>query len=142
MASQTLESYREGAEIVRGDAICKKKSIELLEELDLPKGLFPLEDIQEFGYNRAVGFVWLVQKKKREHTFKKIKQVVSYATEVTALVEKGKLKKVTGVKVRELLLWLTVVEVFIEDPTIGKITFKTSTGLADSFHVSAFELGE
>nr|CAD1829388.1 unnamed protein product [Ananas comosus var. bracteatus] len=74
MASQTIESYREGAEIVHGDAVCKKKSIELLEELSLPKGLFPLEDIGEFGYNRAVGFIWLVQKKKREHTFKKIKQ--------------------------------------------------------------------
>lgn len=142
MASQTIETYREGAEISHGDASFKTSSVRMLEELDLPKGLFPLEGVEEFGYNRAAGFVWFVQKKKKDHTFKKIKQVVSYGPEVTAFVEKGRLKKITGVKTRELLLWLTVVEVYIEDPVIGKITFKTGTGLSDSFHVSAFELGE
>ncbi|KAM0950465.1 hypothetical protein DsansV1_C04g0041691 [Dioscorea sansibarensis] len=140
MASQNIASHREGAEIVNGDATCKKKAVEVLKELGLPNGLFPLDDIQEFGYNRAGGFIWLVQKKKREHTFKKIKQVVSYATEVTAFVEKGKMMKITGVKTRELLLWLSVVEMSIEDPSSGKITFKTGTGLSDSFPVSAFEL--
>ena len=72
MASQAIESHRAGAEVVTGgDAICRKKSIELLEELGLPKGLLPMEDIQEFGYDRDTGFLWLVQgKKKVEHTFK------------------------------------------------------------------------
>ncbi|KAJ0973706.1 hypothetical protein J5N97_015671 [Dioscorea zingiberensis] len=140
MASQTIESHREGAEIHHGEAACKKKAVEVLEELGLPNGLFPLDDIQEFGYNRAGGFLWLAHKKKKEHTFKKIKQVVSYATEVTAFVEKGKMAKITGVKTRELLLWLSVVEMYIEDPSSGKITFKTGTGLSDSFPVSAFEL--
>uniref|UniRef100_A0A0E0AF97 Uncharacterized protein n=1 Tax=Oryza glumipatula TaxID=40148 RepID=A0A0E0AF97_9ORYZ len=84
MASQ-IESHRSGAEIVNGDAICRKKSIELLGELGLPRGLLPLEDIEEFGYNRDTGFMWLVQRKKKiEHTFKKIKQTVSYAGEVWA----------------------------------------------------------
>ncbi|XP_072958054.1 uncharacterized protein [Typha angustifolia] len=142
MASQAIINHREGAEIFQGDILCKNKSIKMLEELSLPKGLLPLEDIEEFGYNRTAGFVWFVQKKKKDHTFKKIKQVVSYAPEVTAFVEKGKLKKITGVKTREMMLWLTVVEVFIQDPTLGKITFKTGTGLSDSFNVSAFELEE
>nr|CAD1829386.1 unnamed protein product [Ananas comosus var. bracteatus] len=93
------------------NAICKKKYFELLEELSLLKGLFSLEEFKEFGYNLTL----------------------------KAFVEKGKLKKVMGMKVRGLLLWLTVVEVFIEELTIGKITFiKTSTGLFDSFHVSTF----
>ncbi|KAK3121035.1 hypothetical protein QOZ80_8BG0645070 [Eleusine coracana subsp. coracana] len=70
MASQIIESHHAGTEVIKGDAICRKKTIELLE-LGLPKGLLPLEDIQEFGYNRATGFMWLVQgKKKVEHTFK------------------------------------------------------------------------
>ncbi|KAG1342086.1 hypothetical protein COCNU_05G003150 [Cocos nucifera] len=140
MASQTTESFREGAEVHRGDDLCRKKSIQLLEELGLPKGLLPLENVEEFGYNRAAGFIWLVQKKKKEHTFKKIKQTVSYATEVIAFVEQRKMKKIMGVKTKELLLWLSVVEVFIDDPSTEKITFKTGTGLSDSFPVSAFEL--
>ncbi|KAG1342089.1 hypothetical protein COCNU_05G003180 [Cocos nucifera] len=139
MASQTIESYREGAEVHRGDDLCKKKSIQLLEELGLPKGLLPLENVEEFGYNHVAGFMWLVQKKKKEHTFKKIKQTVSYATEVTAFVEQHKMKKITGVKTKELLLWLSVVEVYIDDTSSEKITFKTGTGLSDSFPVSAFE---
>ncbi|KAM0951488.1 hypothetical protein DsansV1_C03g0026111 [Dioscorea sansibarensis] len=140
MASQVGEKYRNGAEIYNGDALCKKKSIELLEELALPNGLFPLEDIEEFGFNRNEGFIWLLQKKKKDHNFKKIKRAVSYAQQVTAFVEKGKMKKMTGVKTKELMLWLSVVEMYIEDPSSGKITFKTGTGLSDSFTSSAFQL--
>ena len=140
MASQVGEKYRNGAEIYNGDALCKKKSIELLVELILPNGLFPLEDIEEFGFNRNEGFIWLLQKKKKDHNFKKIKRAVSYAQQVTAFVEKDKMKKMTGVKTKELMLWLSVVEMYIEDPSSGKITFKTGTGLSDSFTSSAFQL--
>lgn len=142
MASQ-VESHRAGAEIVSGDGVSRKKSIELLEELGLPKGLLPLEDIEEFGYNRDTGFMWLVQRKKKiDHTFKKIKQTVSYAGEVTAFVEKGKLKKITGVKTKELILWLSVVEVYVTEASPEKVTFKTGTGLSDTFDAAAFALGE
>ena len=140
MAPQIIKNYREGADITEGDAECKKKSIQLLEELDLPKSIFPLQNIEEFGYNRNAGFIWFVQKKKIEHTFKKIKQVVSYAVEVMAFVEKGKLKKITGVKTKELLLWLSVVEVYIEEASKQKITFKTGTRLSKSFDASVFEI--
>ena len=143
MASQAIESHRAGADVVRGDtAACKKAAVELLAEIGLPKGLFPLDDMQEFGYNREAGFMWLVQgKKKVEHTFKKIKQTVSYTGEVTAFVEKGKLKKIAGVKTKELMLWLSVVEVYVDESAPGKVTFKTGTGLSDSFDATAFDLG-
>ncbi|KAG0476560.1 hypothetical protein HPP92_013401 [Vanilla planifolia] len=140
MASQTIENFRAGAEVVNGDELCRKKSVELLEELCLPKGLLPLEDIEEFGYKQEAGFIWLIQKKKKEHVFKQIKRHVSYAQEVTGFVEKYKLKKLTGVKTKELLLWLSVVDVYFESPTSEKLTFKTGTGLSDSFPASAFEL--
>jgi hypothetical protein len=143
MASQDIKSHRAGAEVITGDAACRKKSVELLEELGLPKGLLPMEDIQEFGYNRETGFMWLVQgKKKVEHTFKKIKQTVSYASEVTAFAEKGKLRKITGVKTKELMLWLSVVEVYVPEALPDKVTFKTGTGLSDTFDAPAFALGE
>ncbi|CAD6227043.1 unnamed protein product [Miscanthus lutarioriparius] len=143
MASQSIESHRAGAAVVTGDAACRKKSVELLEELGLPKGLLPMEDIQEFGYNRNTGFFWLVQgKKKVEHTFKKIKQTVSYAAEVTAFAEKGKLRKINGVKTKELMLWFSVVEVYVPEDSPEKVTFKTGTGLYDSFDAAAFALGE
>ncbi|EER95773.1 uncharacterized protein LOC8054543 [Sorghum bicolor] len=142
-SSQAIESHRAGAAVVTGDAACRNKSVEMLEELGLPKGLLPMEDIQEFGYNRDTGFMWLLQRKKKvEHTFKKIKQTVSYATEVTAFVDKGKLSKITGVKTKELMLWLSVVEVYVPEALPEKVTFKTGTGLSDSFDGAAFALGE
>ncbi|XP_074585162.1 uncharacterized protein LOC141840956 [Curcuma longa] len=142
MATQLIEKYKDGAEVYSGAAVCREKTVEVLQELGLPKGLLPLEELLEVGYNRDLGFMWLTQRKKKEHMFKEIKQLVSYAAQVTAFVEDRKLKKITGVKTRELLLWLSVVEVFIGDPSSGNITFKTGTGLSDSFPVTAFELEE
>ena len=87
--------------------------------------------------------MWLLQgKKKVEHTFKKIKQTVSYASEVTAFVEKGKLMKIMGVKTKELMLWLSVVEVYVPEASPDKVTFKTGTGLSDTFDAAVFALGE
>ncbi|MQI72017.1 DUF538 domain-containing protein, partial [Escherichia coli] len=69
-------------------------------------------------------------------------KLVSYAPEVTAYVEFGKIKKLTGVKAKELLLWVTLNEICLEDPPTGKLTFKTPTGLFRTFPVSAFEIEE
>ncbi|XP_066374872.1 uncharacterized protein [Miscanthus floridulus] len=139
-----IESHRAGADVITGDTAGRKKSIELLEELGFPKGLLPTEDIQEFGYNGETGFTWLVQgKKKVEHTFKKIMQTVSYASEVTALfAEKSKLRKITGVKTKELMLWFSVVEVYVPEASPDKVTFKTGTGLSDTFDATAFAFGQ
>jgi len=67
---------------------------------------------------------------------------VSYASEVTAFAEKGKLRKITGVKTKELMLWLSVVEVYVPEASPEKVTFKTGTGLSDSFDATAFALGQ
>ncbi|KAD2394319.1 hypothetical protein E3N88_41296 [Mikania micrantha] len=68
--------------------------------MDYPMVSCLLEDIEE---------MWLVQ----------------YAAEVTAVVEKFKIKKLTGVKSKELLLWITLSEIGVDDPPTGKITFNS-----------------
>uniref|UniRef100_A0A453EEY3 DUF538 domain-containing protein n=1 Tax=Aegilops tauschii subsp. strangulata TaxID=200361 RepID=A0A453EEY3_AEGTS len=152
--AQAIEAQREGAEVYHGAALCAEKAVELLAETNMPLGLLPLADIQEVGYNRASGFVWLRQKKALTHTFKQIGRQVSYATEVTAFVEDRKMKRMTGVKSKELLIWITLCDMYIDkdDPSKitlcdmyiekddpSKITFKTPTGLGRTFPVSAFE---
>ena len=79
MAQQTIENHREGAETYTGHEMCMKKSIELLEELHLPHGLLPLNDLEEVGYNRSAGFVWLKQKNETTHKFKKIDREIGRA---------------------------------------------------------------
>ncbi|KAK7259006.1 hypothetical protein RIF29_24600 [Crotalaria pallida] len=140
--SLVTEDIKSKAEVYHGDEICQVKSKELLKEIALPNGLLPLKDIEECGYNRENGFVWLKQKKSYTHKFEKIGKLVSYAPEVTAHVEHGKIKKLSGVKTKELLLWVSLSDIFVDDPPTGKITFKTPAGLYRSFPVSAFEIEE
>ncbi|KAL3814623.1 hypothetical protein ACJIZ3_015891 [Penstemon smallii] len=138
----TDEIRASASEIYHGDEICQEKSKFLLTEMGLPNGLLPLQDIEECGYVKDTGFVWLKQKKKHEHKFEKIGKPVQYATEVTAYVEPKRIKKLTGVKTKELLLWITLCDIFVDDPPTGKITFKTPTGLFRSFPISAFQLDD
>lgn len=97
----------------------------------------------ECGYVKETGFVWLKQKEKVEHVFSKIGRKVAYSPEITAYVESNKIKKVTGVKAKELLLWLTVEAISAADKAAPeKITFRTAAGLYKTFPRSAFELEE
>ncbi|XP_004233121.2 uncharacterized protein [Solanum lycopersicum] len=137
--SQVIASHRENAEIYTDPVVCKQKSLELLKEINMPNGLLPLEDIVEVGRNAETGFVWLKQKKAKEHKYKKIGKLVWYDTEVTAFVENRRMKKLTGVKSKEILIWVTISDISISDPECKKINFATPTGLSRSFPVSAFE---
>ncbi|VAI28387.1 unnamed protein product [Triticum turgidum subsp. durum] len=64
---------------------------------------------------------------------------VSYATEVSAIAEKGRLKKISGVKAKEMLIWVNLHEICVDDPPTGKLHCKAIGGLSRSFPVEAFE---
>ncbi|KAF2307328.1 hypothetical protein GH714_026383 [Hevea brasiliensis] len=103
--------------------------------------------ITETGYENVgvmeTGFVWLKQKKSITHKFEKIGKLVTYAPEVTAFVDRGgKIKKLTGVKTKELLIWVSLSDIYLNDPPTGKITFQIPSGLNRSFPCSAFEVEE
>ena len=142
MASQQIVNHKEDAKIFHGEALCKQKSQDLLAEISLPRGLLPLDDVVEVGYNHTTGFVWLKQKRKKDHRFRSIGRNVSYDTEVTAFVEERRMRRLTGVKSKELLIWVSISDIYIDDPGTGKITFANPTGISRSFPVSAFELDE
>ncbi|GJS04237.1 tRNA-modifying protein like protein [Tanacetum coccineum] len=63
---------------------------------------------------------------------------VSYDVEVTAFVEEGRMRNLTGVKSKELLIWVGISDIFVSDHNNGKIIFGTS-GLSRTFPVSAFQ---
>ncbi|XP_008783947.1 uncharacterized protein LOC103703026 [Phoenix dactylifera] len=138
-AMQAIERQREGAEVFHGAEICKKRSTDLLEELHLPRGLLPLSGLDEVGFNRETGFVWMKQNKGSQHVFKKIGKTVFYGTEVTAFVEDRRMKRMTGVKSKEFLLWVSLSDMYIDERDPTKITFKSAAGIGRSFPVSAFE---
>ncbi|KAK8949774.1 hypothetical protein KSP40_PGU013728 [Platanthera guangdongensis] len=132
------DKQQRGGEILRGADLCYQHTMDLLEELGFPKGVMPLKDLVECGLVRSTGFVWMNLKAPYEHFFKGTGTRVSYAKEVTAYVEKGRMKKMTGVKSKNMLLWVPIVEMSsLNDGR--KIYFKTSVGIGRSFPTSAFE---
>ncbi|KAF9689174.1 hypothetical protein SADUNF_Sadunf01G0064300 [Salix dunnii] len=133
---------RAGAEIVYGPEECHRHSIQLLEELGFPKGVLPLKDLEECGRVRETGFVWMRQKAPYDHFFVGSSSKVSYATEVTAYIEKYKMKKMTGIKSKQMFLWVPISEMSIEDPSSKRILFKTPMGIGKSFPISSFMTDE
>ncbi|KAL0397229.1 UNVERIFIED_CONTAM: hypothetical protein Scaly_0171300 [Sesamum calycinum] len=101
----------------------------------IPRGVLPLKDLEECGVVRETGFVWMKQKAPYEHFFVGTNTLVRYDVEVTAYVEKGKMKKMSGVKSKQLLLWVPIVEMSVEGE---KMHFKTPMGIGRSFPITAF----
>jgi hypothetical protein len=137
------DDVRAKAEIYVGDAAGQEKTRFMLEETGLPSGLLPLRDIVECGYVEETGFVWLKQRRKVDHFFAKAGRHVSYGAEVSAVAEKGRLKKITGVKAKEMLIWVTLHEICLDGDAEhggnGKLLCKAFGGLSRSFPVEAFE---
>ncbi|KAF6153704.1 hypothetical protein GIB67_000937 [Kingdonia uniflora] len=129
---------RAGAVIVYGAEACYRQSAELLEELGFPKGILPLKNLEECGSVQETGFVWMRQKAPYEHFFVGSNTRVSYSIEVTAYVEKFKMKKMTGVRSKQMLLWVPITEMSMENPGGRKIYFKTSVGIGRSYPITAF----
>ena len=52
MGTKVVRNERIGADVCYGVEMCYKKSLDILEEMDLPRGLLPLKDLEESRYVR------------------------------------------------------------------------------------------
>ncbi|KAE8714243.1 Detected protein of confused Function [Hibiscus syriacus] len=137
------------AEVYHGNETCTEKFTSLLEEKGLPKGLLlTLKDIHEYGYVKDTGFVWLRRRSRHEtiskrdglHMFDNIN--IRYDEEIKAYIETNKIRNLTGVKVKEFMIWLDLTEIYVQQRSCSAksmITFKTPMGLTTSFPVSVFK---
>ncbi|CAI9110525.1 OLC1v1010571C1 [Oldenlandia corymbosa var. corymbosa] len=137
-----MADVREGGIVKKGHEEGIKMAVSLLEEFELPAGLLPLADVIEVGFVRSTGYMWIVQKKKVEHNYKMISKLVSYDTDITGYIQKKRIKKLKGVKAKELMLWPPVSEIIVDDPPTGKIHFKSLAGITKTFPVEAFAAGQ
>ncbi|OMO76255.1 hypothetical protein CCACVL1_15808 [Corchorus capsularis] len=133
---------KEGGIVKKGHDEGIKMATALLEEFGLPAGLLPIADVIEVGFVRNTGYMWISQKKKVEHNFKMISKLVSYDTQITGYVSNKRIKKLKGVKAKELMLWPPVNEIIVDDPPTGKIHFKSLAGVTKTFPVEAFAAGQ
>ncbi|KAF7822923.1 putative retrotransposon gag domain-containing protein [Senna tora] len=137
-----MRNEKEGAIVKKGHDDGIKMAVSLLQEFQLPEGLLPLADVIEVGFVKNTGYMWISQKKKVEHQFKMISKLVSYDTEITGYVSKKKIKKLKGVKAKELMLWPPVSEISVDESSNGKIHFKSLAGITKTFPVDAFAAGQ
>lgn len=146
--SLVTEELKDRAEVCYGGQVCKEKLTLLLAEIGLPEGIFPttlVEEeanniIEECGFVKDIGFVWLKLQKKKKHRFDNI--LVCFDTEVTAFLEPNRMRNLRGVKAREYLVWFTLIEVYVREPPPPEgsvITFKSLVGLSMSLPVSLFQ---
>ncbi|KAI3440009.1 uncharacterized protein J3R85_004160 [Psidium guajava] len=131
-----------GGIVNKGHEEGMKLAVSILTEFELPLGLLPLTEVVEVGFVRSTGYMWIVQKKKVEHTFKMVSKLVSYDSDITGYVEKKRIKKLKGVKAKELMLWPPVSEITVDDPLTGKVHFKSLAGITKTFPVEAFAAGQ
>lgn len=132
------EYSRENAEIHRGHVNCKSKIRDFLFEFHLPLGILPLESIEEFGFERSSGFMWVIHTKNTCYNFKKINQQVSFQTEISGFVDHCRMWNVVGVKTKVFFMWLGITDLFIDD-NHDEITFVTASGLSQTFPINAFD---
>lgn len=139
MASQLIASHRENAVVVTGKVAIKKKMSELLKKAKFPLGVMPVDEAVELGHNPSTGFLWVIRKKKLEHFFKGINRKATLDTEVTGFLEEHRMKKITGIKAKEIMIWVSLTDFRIDDPASGKIIFTGTAGITKTFSISAFE---
>ncbi|PRQ50092.1 hypothetical protein RchiOBHm_Chr2g0129271 [Rosa chinensis] len=133
-----MAAEKVGGIVKKGHEEGQKLATSILQQFQLPQGILPLAEVIEVGFVESTGYVWIVQAKKVEHEFKMISKLVSYDTEITGYVEKKRIKKLKGVKAKELMLWPPVSEITVDEPPTGKIHFKSLAGITKTFPVEAF----
>ncbi|VAH05260.1 unnamed protein product [Triticum turgidum subsp. durum] len=112
-AAGNANKQREGAEIITGAEACYEHSKELLKGLGLMR-----------------------QGKPYEHHFRATGTRVRYDAEVTAYVEEGRMKRMTGVRSKQMMLWVPIVEMSLDGA--DKVYFKSNVGIGRSFPAAAF----
>ncbi|TYI87683.1 hypothetical protein E1A91_D04G153000v1 [Gossypium mustelinum] len=139
MTSKLVASQRERAEIYHEASLCKQKTQVLLHQFHLPKGSMPLNHLNEFGYNKTTWFIWLKQEKTFKYLFKEL-GLTSYGVEITAFIGDRQLKKLTGVQSKEMMIWITLFDVFVDDKKGRSKTYcSDSMGLSKSYPVTTVE---
>ncbi|KAL1560441.1 hypothetical protein AAHA92_10650 [Salvia divinorum] len=131
--SKEIEAQRMTAEIYHGSATCKQKFQELLDEFAVPRCVFPVAEVEsaefeELGFNGATGFFWILQKAKTVRKMSKT-SMIFYSVEVTGFIKERHLSKITGVKGKEGMFTLPILELIIDCPTAGKVKCVATAGL-------------
>ncbi|KAA3463772.1 DUF538 domain-containing protein [Gossypium australe] len=99
----------------------------------------PLNHLNEFGYKKTTRFIGLKQENTFKYLFKEL-GLNSYGAEITMLTGECQLKRLTGVKSKEMMIWITLFNVFVDDTKVPrKIYYANLMGLSQSYPATTIE---
>lgn len=139
-AGSSSVDEREGADIVTG-AEAFSKFAAVLQKFGFPPGMFPLPNLNEFGFVEKTGVFWIKNSGRYEHVFPLAKELVVYMQDVSGRIQRGKITGLKGWKMKpsdnkDLFLSASATEVWLDDPPAGKIHFHIARKQS-SAHASA-----
>lgn len=135
------ETKMENAIVAAGDEALEK-GMDIMETYCLPGGLMALTDVLEAGIVEETGQVWIKQKSDSKHHFKKADRHVSFSANITCKIEKMKMKNIKGVKVRDMLFWVPIHEIEVDQKNPDKLIIRSIGGFSRTFPVEYFARGE
>jgi hypothetical protein len=78
-----------------------QKVLELFQEVDFPRGVLPLKEIEECGFFKEIQFIKVNRKKKYEYLYKTTRNVLFDVSKISQYIKNGKMKKTLEVKVKD-----------------------------------------
>eukprot|EP01018_Ginkgo_biloba_P001080 Gb_13441 [translate_table: standard] len=108
---------------------------DLLQEYDLPRGLFP-QNATNYEFDEETSKLTVFIPSICEVGFKD-SSVLRYATAVTGFLEKGKLTDIEGMKTK-VVIWVKVTSVSVDTPQSNKVHF--NAGMKKSRPRDAYEV--
>ncbi|KAH1039930.1 hypothetical protein J1N35_041673 [Gossypium stocksii] len=99
----------------------------------------PSNHFNEFHYKKTTRFIGLKQEKTFKYLFKELR-LTSYGAKITTLTGDCQMKRLTGVKGKEMMVWITLFDVFVDDTKVHrKIYFANLMGFSQSYLVTTVE---
>lgn len=132
---------REKAIVATGDEALEK-GMDIMETYCLPGGLMALTDVLEAGIVEETGQFWIKQKSESQHHYKKADRHAKFSETITGKVDKMKMKNIKGVKVRDMMFWVPINEIEVDDKNPDKIHFRSIGGFTRTFPLDHFARGE
>lgn len=98
---------------------------DLLQRFELPKGIFP-KNALNYEFNEANGKLVVLLPFICEVGYRD-SSIVRFAQRVTAVLEKGKLTNIEGMKTKAYMMWMKVTSVVMDTPGGKKVTYITGS---------------
>ncbi|KAG0475382.1 hypothetical protein HPP92_015068 [Vanilla planifolia] len=116
--SSISDSIEEGAKwlVNKAKGKTQKPLPDLLQEHDLPKGLFP-RDVTRYEFDAESGRLTVFIPSVCEVSYRD-ESMLRFFSKVKGNLEKGRLSQVEGIKTK-VLIWLKVTSIFTEGPTVN-----------------------